>query len=160
MTTTAKTPEGESRQSRFNRFMANWLASPLGSVSGRMILLRYVGRVSGLPRQLPVNFDEYEGSYLIGVGRPERKKWWRNFTEPRPIELVRGRRVVSGSAVAVPGTTGRGQRIAADYFAAHHGAAKRAGLPKMRKGEVPTPEALQEAASKMVFVIVTPGSSQ
>jgi hypothetical protein len=30
----------------------------------------------------------------------------------------------------------------------------------MRKGEVPTPEALQEAASKMVFVIVTPGSSQ
>jgi hypothetical protein len=58
--------------------------------------------------------------------------------------------------VAVPGTTGRGQRIAADYFATHHGAAKRAGLPRMWKGEEATPEQLQAAAASLVFIVVTP----
>ncbi|MGD0018643.1 MAG: hypothetical protein ABSD62_05260 [Candidatus Limnocylindrales bacterium] len=144
------------QQSRFNRFMARWLASPFGVLSGRVVLVRYTGRVSGLPRQLPVNCEPFEGGYLIRVGRPEQKSWWRNFTSPWPIEIVRKGRRIPGSAVVVPGTTGRGQRIAADYFATHHGAAKRAGLPKMHKGELPTPEALQAAAATLVFVVVTP----
>jgi hypothetical protein len=72
------------------------------------------------------------------------------------VELVRKGRWIRGSAVAVPGTTGSGQRIAADYFATHHGAAKRAGLLRMHKGELPTPEALQAAAATLVFVVVTP----
>jgi hypothetical protein len=147
-----------SRPSRFNRFMARWLASPLGFLSGRAVLVRYTGRVSGLPRQLPVNCEPFEGGYLIRVGRPEQKTWWRNFTSPWPIELVRRGRPIRGTAVAVSGTTGSGQRIAADYFATHHGAAKRAGLPKMHKGELPTPEALQAAASTLTFVVVTPAS--
>lgn len=143
-------------QSRFNRFMARWLASPLGSLSGSVVLLRYAGRVSGLARQLPVNCEPFEGGYLIRVGRPEEKRWWRNFTSPWPIELVRKGRTIHGSAVVVSGTTGSGQRIAATYFATHHGAAKRAGLPKLRKGELPDPAALQAAAATLVFVVVTP----
>ena len=118
--------------------------------------IRYTGRTSGLPRQLPVNCEPFEGGYLIRVGRSEQKNWWRNFTSPWAVELVRKGRRIRGSAVAVPGTTGSGQRIAADYFATHHGAAKRAGLPKMHKGELPTPGALQAAAATLVFVVVTP----
>jgi hypothetical protein len=72
------------------------------------------------------------------------------------VELVRKGRRIRGSAVAVSGTTGNGQRIAADYFTRHHGAARRAGLPKMHKGELPSPEALQAAAAQLVFVVVTP----
>jgi hypothetical protein len=153
-----KTPAGSTvaRQSRFNRFMARWLASPFGVMSGRVVLVRYTGRTSGLPRQLPVNAEPFEAGYLIRVGRPEQKNWWRNFTSPWPVELVRKGRRIRGSAVAVPGTTGSGQRVAADYFAAHHGAAKRAGLPRMHRGELPTPEALQAAAATLVFVVVTP----
>jgi hypothetical protein len=143
-------------QSRFNRFMARWLASPFGALSGRVVLVRYKGRVSGLPRQLPVNCEPFEGGYLIRVGRPETKSWWRNFTQPWPVELVRKGRRIQGAAVAVPGTTGRGQRIAAEYFATHRGAAKRAGLPRTPKGERPTPEAVQAGAAKLLFVVVTP----
>ena len=143
-------------QSRFHRFMVRWLASPLGLLSGGVVLVRYTGRISGLPRQLPVRCEPFEGGYLIHVGRPERKKWWRNFTSPWPVEIVRGGRRIRGSGVVVPGGTGSGQRIAADYFAAHHGAAKRAGLPKLHKGELPTPEALQAAAATLHFVVVTP----
>jgi len=54
----------------------------------------------------------------------------------------------------------RGQRIAADYFTAHHGAAKRAGLPRLHKGEAATPEQLQAAAATLVFVVVTPDGSK
>ena len=154
----AKTPAGDTvaRRSRFNRFMARWLASPFGVLSGRVVLVRYTGRTSGLSRQLPVNCEPFEAGYLIRVGRPDQKNWWRNFTEPRPLEIVSGRRRVQGSAVVVPGTSGWGQRLAADYLMAHRGAAKRAGLPPMEKGERPAPEALAAAAATLVFVVVTP----
>jgi hypothetical protein len=148
-------PEPAGTQSRFNRFFTRWLASPLGGLSGRAVLVRYTGRVSGQPRRLPVNFGPYENGYLIRVGRPERKRWWRNFTSPWPIELVKGRRVIRGMGVAVPGTSERGLRIATDYFHSHHGAAKRAGLPRLHKGEQATPEALRAAAATLVFVVVT-----
>jgi hypothetical protein len=148
-------PEPARTQSRFNRFFARWLASPLGGLSGRAVLVRYTGRVSGQPRRLPVNCGPHENGYLIRVGRPEQKRWWRNFTSPWPIELVKGRRVIHGTAVAVPGNTERGLEIATGYFTTHHGAAKRAGLPRLHKGEQATPEALRAAAATLVFVVVT-----
>jgi hypothetical protein len=157
-TPTAASGGTGARESRFNRFLVRWLTSPLGGLSGRVVLVRYTGRVSGLPRRLPVNCEPFESGFLIRVGKPEQKRWWRNFRSPWPMELVRKGRRISGSAVVVSGETGSGQRIAADYFARHHGAARRAGLPKMHKGEVPTPEALQAAAAQLVFVIVTPDS--
>ena len=134
-----KTPAGSTvaRQSRLNRFMARWLASPFGVLSGRVVLIRYTGRTSGLPRQLPVNCEPFEGGCVIRVGRPGQKNWWRNFTSPWAVELVRKGRRIRGSAVALPGTTGTGQRIAADYFATHHGAAKRAGLPRCTRASCP-----------------------
>jgi hypothetical protein len=144
------------KPSRLNRFIAAWLASPLGFLAGRVVLVRYTGRRSGLPRRLPVNAEPFEGGFLIRVGRPEEKRWWRNFTSPWPIELIRHGRRIGGSAVVVTGSTGSGQRMAADYFATHRGAAKRAGLPRLHKGELPTPEALQAAAAGLVFVVVTP----
>jgi hypothetical protein len=115
--------------------MIRWLASPFGVLSGRVVLVRYVGRVSGLQRRLPVNCEPFEDGYLIRVGKAEQKTWWRNFRSPWPVELVRKGRRISGSAVAIPGATGTGQRIVADYFTHYHGAARRAGLPNMRKGD-------------------------
>jgi hypothetical protein len=144
------------RMSRFNRFFVRWLASPLGFLSGRAVLVRYRGRVSGLERRLPVNLQRLGSEYVIYVGRPEQKTWWHNFRSPWPVELVRGSRVVQGSAVVVLGTTKRGRRLAADYLAAHRGAARRAGLPRLPKGERYGAEALAAAAPKLVFVVVTP----
>lgn len=156
MTSPAATPTTVASPSRFNRFMAHWLTSPFGVFSGAVVLVRYTGRVSGLARQLPVNCEPFEDGYLIRVGRPEQKTWWKNFTSPWPIEIVRHGRRIHGSAVVVSGATGNGQRIAADYFTRHHGAARRAGLPKMHKGELPTAAALQAAAATLSFVVVTP----
>jgi hypothetical protein len=142
--------------SRFNRCYVLWLSSPAGFISGPASLVRYTGRISGKSRRLPVNAEPYEDGMLIRVGRPAGKTWWRNFKSPWPIELVRGPRVKRGTAVVVLGSTGRGQRIAADYFARHPGVAKKVGLPRMRDWERPAPEALQAVAADLVFVVVTP----
>jgi len=144
------------RMSRFNRFFVRWLASPLGFLSGGAVLVRYKGRVSGLERRLPVNLNTLGSEYLIYVGRAEQKTWWHNFRQPWPIELVRGPKVVKGSAVVVLGSSERGRQLAADYLAAHRGAAKRAGLPRLAKGERYGAEALAAAAPRIVFVVVTP----
>ena len=142
--------------SGFNRFFVRWLASPLGFLSGSAVLVRYEGRRSGKRYALPVNAARYGGGYLISVGNPEAKTWWRNFMSPWPIELARGGSVVRGTGVVVPGSTGRGQEIARDFFATHHGAAKRAGLPRFWKGEPVTPEQLAAAAATKTFIAVTP----
>ena len=147
---------GQPGPSGFNRFMIRWLESPFGALSGRVVLVSYVGRASGLPRRLPVNCEPFQDGYLIRVGKPETKTWWSNFRSPWPIELRRRGRTIRGTGVVVLGETGSGQRIAADYFARHHGAARRAGLPVMHKGDLPTAEALQKAAAGMVFIVVTP----
>jgi hypothetical protein len=147
---------GVRRGSRFNRLVVWWLSSPLGFLSGRARLVRYSGRTSGRRYSLPVNPMPYDCGYLIRVGHAETKTWWRNFTAPWPIEVVHGRRVVRGTAVVVQGSTGRGQQIAAEWFLVHHGMAKRAGLPRIWKGEPATPEQLQSAAAELTFILVTP----
>jgi hypothetical protein len=102
---------------------------------------------------LPVNGEPIEGGYLIRVGRPEDKTWWRNFRSPWPIELVKGR-VLSGTGEVVLGETSEGQRLASHYFSTHPGAGRRAGLPRTRKGAAPDPALLHTAAAKLVFVVV------
>ena len=152
---TTPVPE-PARQPGINGFMIRFLQSPLGAMSGRVVLVRYTGRASGEIRRLPVNCEPFESGYLIRVGHADQKRWWRNFREPWPIELVKGRKVIHGSAVAVPGTTGRGQRIAEEYFMTHRGAARRAGLPRVWKGEAVTAEQMQAAAATLTFIVVTP----
>ena len=125
---------------------------PVRKRSARAVCRTHLRRASTAAGQLRTL------SYRLPEPRrpPERKTWWRNFRSPWPVELVRKGRRIGGSAVVVSGDTGNGQRLAADYFTRHHGAARRAGLPRMHKGEGPTPEALQAAAASMVFVVVTP----
>jgi len=149
-----------ARQSRFNRFTTRWLASPLGFLSGRVVLVRYTGRVFRPASTAAGECGDVRGR-LPDPRRISRAETLVAATSSSlgPSSWFAAGASVIGTAVAVAGTTGRGQRIATDYFTVHHGQAKRAGLPRMHKGEQPTPEALQAAASPLVFVVVTPRAS-
>jgi len=129
---------------------------PVGPRRARPLHGPHVGAVAPSSR---FNCEPFEAGYLIRVGRPDQKNWWRNFTQPWPIELVRKGRRIRGSAVAVPGTTR--QRPAHRGRLLRHSprGGEAGGLPKMHKGERPTPEALQAAAATLVFVVVTPETS-
>ena len=76
-----------------NRAVALILRSPVhGVLSNRIQLIRYRGRRTGAEHTTPTQYVELDpGQLAILVGRPETKRWWRNFVEPAHMDvLVRG----------------------------------------------------------------------
>ena len=68
------------------------LRSPLhGLLSRSVLLVTYEGRRSGQEVTLPVQYRVEHATYVVTVGAPEAKQWWRNFAVPREaVLLVRG----------------------------------------------------------------------
>jgi hypothetical protein len=55
-------------------------------------LIRYQGRESGREFTTPTQYAECGSDFVILVGKPDSKKWWRNFrTEGNLDLLIRGR---------------------------------------------------------------------
>lgn len=51
--------------------------------------IRYTGRRSGQPFEIPVGYRRSGGAIVIGVAMPDSKNWWRNFLgEGAPITLL------------------------------------------------------------------------
>ncbi|MGK8488567.1 nitroreductase/quinone reductase family protein [Nocardia asiatica] len=61
----------------------------LGKLMGKgFVVITYVGRRSGRTFSTPVNYWRKGDELVIGVAMPDKKSWWRNFTdEGGPITL-------------------------------------------------------------------------
>lgn len=57
-------------------------------LSGSTALLAYDGRRSGRRIVLPTQYARHGDDVVILVGRPETKRWWRNFEEPRDLDVL------------------------------------------------------------------------
>lgn len=65
------------------------LRSPLsGPLSRSFLLLTYEGCRSGREVTLPVQYRVEHATYVVTVGAPEAKQWWRNFVAPREAVLL------------------------------------------------------------------------
>lgn len=63
-----------------NLLLRALLRSPLHRlVSGRLVLITVTGRRSGRLYTFPVAYSASGDLVTIGVGWPERKRWWRNL---------------------------------------------------------------------------------
>jgi deazaflavin-dependent oxidoreductase (nitroreductase family) len=73
-----------------NRRLANrFSTSPR---EGSPLLLTTTGRVSGLPRQTPLQFEEVDGVYYVASARGEQADWYRNLlANPRVTVQIQGR---------------------------------------------------------------------
>ena len=74
----------------------------------RLTVVTYTGRRSGRVFSTPVAYRRSGSTVTIGVAMPDRKKWWRNFTDeggPLSLELKEGDR--TGHAVASTDHKGR-----------------------------------------------------
>jgi hypothetical protein len=61
-------------------------------MSRSLAALRVRGLVTGHVFEFPVQCAAGDHGMVILPGRPETKRWWRNLTEPAPVDiLVRGR---------------------------------------------------------------------
>lgn len=73
----------------WNRFVLFLLRSPAHRLlSSALVELTYVGRRSGLPYALPVQFAQSDEVLVVCPGNADVKTWWRNFVEPREAEVV------------------------------------------------------------------------
>ena len=64
-----------------NAVVETVLKSPLhGIMSGKMVLIRYLGTRSGTEHTLPVQYADAHHGLVVVVGQPDTKTWWRNFT--------------------------------------------------------------------------------
>ena len=87
-------------------------------LSSSVLLLAYTGRRSGTPRELPVMYAVLGERFVVVVGQPEAKTWWRNFTgEVRPVTVTVAGRRVSCRAQLVGSTSADHQRALAAYRA-------------------------------------------
>jgi K+-sensing histidine kinase KdpD len=81
-----------------NPVLRRLLRGRLGARLGRRLaVLRYRGRRTGDSHELIVQYAREGDVVSIVPGQAERKRWWRNMTEPWPVELWL-------AGVHVPGT--------------------------------------------------------
>ena len=92
------------------------LCSPMHRLlSGRLLLLTYVGHLSGETHRIPVAYRPLpDGKLEVRVGAPERKVWWRSLRSTASVELrLRGERV---GATATAHTRGDEVRVEIERF--------------------------------------------
>ena len=92
--------------SRAKPLVAAILRSPLHPLlSFGLMLISFEGRKTGRRYTFPVGYQQSGDTITVLASRARRKTWWRNFREPRPVEvLVRGQRLV-GEGRVLPGDT-------------------------------------------------------
>jgi len=74
----------------------------LGPVYGRMVLLlTTTGRKSGLPRTVPLQYEEIDSAIYVASARGQRADWFRNILANPEVKVRLGRRQFIGTAVAV-----------------------------------------------------------
>jgi len=63
------------------------------SLLGRLILvLTTTGRVTGLPRRTPLQYEEVDGRLVVAAGWGIRSDWYRNLQAHPEVEVRIGRR--------------------------------------------------------------------
>lgn len=76
----------------------------------QVVELQFTGTRTGRLVRLPVMYAQRGDQLVILVGGPERKRWWRNFTQPHPVRvLLRGVTRTGLGHLAAAGTVGRSE---------------------------------------------------
>jgi hypothetical protein len=104
-----------------NRTVLAILRSRLhGLLDAGLCELRYQGRRTGRTVALPVMYAIDGTDVVVLIGDAGHKRWWRNFIQPWPVEIRRGRQRLAGvGRIAAP--TGAGYDDAwKAYLDRHH----------------------------------------
>jgi deazaflavin-dependent oxidoreductase (nitroreductase family) len=127
----------------------------LGPLMGRIILLLTAkGRVTGLKRVTPLQYEELDGRYYIGSMRGAQADWFRNIVADPNVHVRVGRKAFRGVAEAVTDP----HRIA-DFLSLRLERHPRMVGAIMRSAGVPSNPSrddLESYASKIAMVVIQP----
>jgi hypothetical protein len=101
-TRASRRPQARRPPGLVNRIVLALLHSPVHWLLDPGVCeLRYRGRRTGRPVALPVLYAAYGERYVVVVGDAADKHWWRNFIDPLPVQVGRGRRSRAGTCRVV-----------------------------------------------------------
>jgi deazaflavin-dependent oxidoreductase (nitroreductase family) len=66
-----------------------------------LMLITVTGRRSGKRYTIPVGYQQVGDHIDVLVSKARRKKWWRNYMSPAPVEVVLGGKEAKGTARVV-----------------------------------------------------------
>lgn len=72
-------------------------------LSAGLMLVTVTGRRSGRRTTLPVGYQRHGDTLTVLVSKAPRKRWWRNYRAPGPVEVRLRGRMLRGEARVVPG---------------------------------------------------------
>jgi carbon monoxide dehydrogenase subunit G len=88
---------------RLNPAVAWLLRSPLHALVDRgLMLITVTGRRTGKRYTIPVGYQRDGDTLRVLVSKARRKKWWRNYLDPRPVEVLLRGEALKGTAHVVP----------------------------------------------------------
>ena len=88
--------------SKLNPLVRALLRSPLHGLASRgLLLLTVTGRRTGRRYSIPVGYQRDGERLNLMVSEAPSKQWWRNYHEPRPVELLLRGRARRGTARVV-----------------------------------------------------------
>jgi len=89
--------------SRVNHLVSWLLRSPAHRVlSGAVVELRLIGRRTRSIRPVPVQYAQSGDRLVVWPAHAPEKLWWRNLSEPAPVDVVLRGEVRSGIGRVVP----------------------------------------------------------
>src|SRR2546425_5268588 len=96
----------DSMMSMLNPVIGAVLRSPLHRLlSPGLLLLTVTGRRSGTRYSIPVGYQQDGNDLVVMVSEARRKQWWRNYYEPRPVEVrIRGQERSGRAELVAPGS--------------------------------------------------------
>jgi hypothetical protein len=92
--------------SRCNPVVAAILRSPCHFLlSPGLALLTVTGRRTGRRYAIPVGYRRDGDDVIVMVSEARKKRWWRNYYEPAPIEVrLRGSDLLGTAELVAPGS--------------------------------------------------------
>lgn len=86
----------------------NWVVKPLlesrfrGILAHSVVLMKFTGRKSGKEFIAPVGYNKFGNTFLIALSDTKNRRWWLNYREPWPMELLYKDEWIRGIAVVLP----------------------------------------------------------
>jgi deazaflavin-dependent oxidoreductase (nitroreductase family) len=98
-----------------------------------LMLLTVTGRRSGQRYTIPVGYQKRGECLLVLVSKARRKRWWRNYIDPGPVEVRMRGRTLGGEARCVPRGSEEFREAMDSTFRRYPGLGRQCGISYNRR---------------------------
>jgi hypothetical protein len=144
---------------QLNPLVAWVLRSPLHPLLDRgLLMLRVTGRRTGRQYWIPVGYRHDGRTITVLVSKAPRKRWWRNYRDPGPVDVLLRGRTLHGRAHVVPTESSTFQEAVERTLRRVPGLGRQFGIRYARRAGLTPEQRLTVAANAVVVSIDLDGT--